>query len=229
MSGSCDRRQALERGLAGGDGGQALLHFAAVGLKVQCRHGLDDRACAGLRWPRATRWSARGRDFSSVQAWKAATSWPWLMIPFCSASSPKRRWRSAAAVMARLRAKALSPASPTTGTEPGREGNVATRVLSHAGSGGPSPPVHARRSWPDASSCVESALLNERTNLLLCWGLRTSLRTESPVVRVGPTTPKQIEPKLLRSIRRLARKFSKSLDHTVFELLSRLCQAVVVF
>ena len=28
---------------------------------------------------------------------EAATSCPWLMIPFCNASSPKRRWRSAAA------------------------------------------------------------------------------------------------------------------------------------
>ena len=38
-----DRREALERGLAGGDGGQALLDVAAVGLDVQVGQGLDHR------------------------------------------------------------------------------------------------------------------------------------------------------------------------------------------
>ena len=38
----------------------------------------------------------------SVQAWKAATSWPWSIRPFCRASSPKSRSRSAAAAMANL-------------------------------------------------------------------------------------------------------------------------------
>ena len=40
---------------------------------------------------------------------EAATSCPWLMIPFCNASSPKRRWRSSAA-RGNLRGTATSPA-----------------------------------------------------------------------------------------------------------------------
>lgn len=60
-------------------------------------------------------------DLSSVHAWKAATSWPWLMMPFWSASSPNRRWRSAEAVMARLLATASPSARSTTATGPGRE------------------------------------------------------------------------------------------------------------
>ncbi len=40
---------------------------------------------------------------------EAATSCPWLMIPFCNASSPKRRWRSAEA-RGNLRGTATSPA-----------------------------------------------------------------------------------------------------------------------
>ncbi len=48
------------------------------------------------RSPRPTRWSAKVRALSRVQAWNAATSWPWLIRPFCNAIRPKSRLRSAA-------------------------------------------------------------------------------------------------------------------------------------
>ena len=61
-------------------------HVAAVGLQMQRRHRLDDRPPCRREVPRATRWSARVFDLSRVQAWKAATSWAWLISPFCRAS-----------------------------------------------------------------------------------------------------------------------------------------------
>jgi hypothetical protein len=44
------------------------------------------------------------------------------------------------------------------------------------------PPAGRSAFW------AESALLNDRTEILLCWDLRPSLRTESRVARFGPTT-----------------------------------------
>ena len=81
--GLAQRRQAGAGGAVGGDGGQALLHVAAVLLEVNG----DERLEAGAAWravrsPRASRWSARLLDLSRVQAWKAATSWPWSIRPF---------------------------------------------------------------------------------------------------------------------------------------------------
>ena len=75
MSASANRGQALASGPAGGDGGQALLHVAAVPVEVRRRE--SPRAsgrCVESRWPSAIEWSARDRDLSQVQAWKAATS-----------------------------------------------------------------------------------------------------------------------------------------------------------
>jgi hypothetical protein len=34
-----------------------------------------------------------GRSLAWVQAWKAATSWAWVISPVCSASNPKSRSR----------------------------------------------------------------------------------------------------------------------------------------
>ena len=65
------------------------------------------------RSPRATRWSASGRALSRVQAWKAATSWPWSIRPFCSASRPNRRSREGSMVggiIVSSRAVRLTPA-----------------------------------------------------------------------------------------------------------------------
>jgi hypothetical protein len=66
--------------------------------------------CEGLRWPRATSWSARDRDLSHVQAWNAATSCACWIKPFCSASRPKSRWRSVPVAMGSLRAAACTRA-----------------------------------------------------------------------------------------------------------------------
>ncbi len=88
--------QALAGRLARGDGRQAPLDVAAVRPDVEVGQRLDHRRCAGPRWPIASRWSVSDRDLSDVQAWNAATSCACWIRPFCSASSPRRRSRSAA-------------------------------------------------------------------------------------------------------------------------------------
>src|SRR5262249_17971173 len=45
------------------------------------------------RAPCSARIAAMGRSLAWVQAWKAATSWAWLISPVWSASRPKRRSR----------------------------------------------------------------------------------------------------------------------------------------
>ena len=141
--GVADPGQALAGRAAGGDGGQALLGVAAVLLEVQGDQGLDARrAASASRSPRATRWSASGRALSRVQAWKAATSWPWSIRPFCRASRPKSRSRSAAmAAMGRASREAGAgggrSAPDVGGLRPGRAGSVG---LSHDGSAQAAPP-----------------------------------------------------------------------------------------
>ena len=83
MSGSPSRGQALARRLAGRDRGQALLHVAAVGFlrctlgqRLQTGTRRGSRGRRGLPGGRPGSWTCR-----SVQAWKAATSWPWLIMP----------------------------------------------------------------------------------------------------------------------------------------------------
>ena len=123
--------QAVADRPAGGDGGEALLHVAAVRLRRAGPTRASTAArCSASRSPRATRWSARGRALSQVQAWKAATSWTWSIRPFCRASRPKRRWRSAATA-------AMGRASGTSG---GGRGRPAPDV------GGRGPGRHPHRS-----------------------------------------------------------------------------------
>ena len=100
---AADPCQALLRRLTGRDRGQALLHVAAVGFQVDLGQRFQQRPLGGSQVASGFQVVGQAPDLSSVQAWKAATSWTWLMIPFCSASSPKRRWRSAAVVMGTLR------------------------------------------------------------------------------------------------------------------------------
>ena len=82
--GVAEPRQALAGRPAGGDGGQALLDVAAVRLPGgrAASASSSARLASASRSPRASRWSARLLDLSSVQAWKAATSWPWSIRPF---------------------------------------------------------------------------------------------------------------------------------------------------
>ena len=80
--GVADPRQALAGRFAGRDRGQALLDVAAVASRWRRPAPPAARARPRLRSPRASRWSARLLDLSSVQAWKAATSWPWSIRPF---------------------------------------------------------------------------------------------------------------------------------------------------
>ena len=69
--------------------------------------GRRARDRSSSRSPRAARCSAKGRALSRVQAWKAATSWPWSIRPTWRASRPKSRSRSAAmAAMGRASQKA---------------------------------------------------------------------------------------------------------------------------
>ena len=78
-----DPRQALPRRLAGRNRGQALLHVAAMGFQVNLGQPLQQRPLGGRQVAAALPGGRPGSlDLSSVQAWKAATSWPWLMIPF---------------------------------------------------------------------------------------------------------------------------------------------------
>ena len=51
MSGSPRLGQALAGRPAGGDGGEALLHVAAVGLDVHGRQGLDGGSLGGIEVP----------------------------------------------------------------------------------------------------------------------------------------------------------------------------------
>ena len=85
---------------------------------------------AALRCPRAMRWSARERDLSQVQAWNAATSCACWIKPFCRASKPKRRWRSAAtAAMKSPLSARPRPTGPATAAEPGRGGRRIGRII----------------------------------------------------------------------------------------------------
>ena len=80
---------------AGGDGGEALLHVAAVLLDVLVDEGLDRGSLLGVEVAAGDEVARPGAGaLSRVQAWKAATSWPWSIRPFCRASRPKSRLRS---------------------------------------------------------------------------------------------------------------------------------------
>ena len=104
-SGSPEPGQAAPRvGRGGGDGGEALLGATAVLLHVQRDHRLEAGRCSPSRSPRAVR-DARPASWPCRESTpgRRRRAEPWSIRPFWSASRPKSRLRSAAAVIARLR------------------------------------------------------------------------------------------------------------------------------
>ena len=78
-----DPRQALAGRPAGRNGGQALLGVAAVGVQVHLGQRFQQRTLGAVEVAAGFQVVGQGSSTCrSVHAWKAATSWPWLMIPF---------------------------------------------------------------------------------------------------------------------------------------------------
>ena len=148
MSGSPSCGQALAGRAAGGDGGQALLGVAAVLLEVQRDQRLDGGA---LRRRRGRRGRPGGRPAAGPcrgsRPGRRRRAGPGRSGRSAARADPKRRWRSAAAVMGKLRATASSPARPATAghRSPGTGASIAPRAFSHEHAGRAYPPIRPRQ------------------------------------------------------------------------------------
>ena len=100
--------QALADGAADGNGGQALLGVAAMLAEVQGDQRLDGGPLSGVEVTAVDEViGERVGPCRGLQAWKAATSWPWSIRPFCRASRPKSKsWSAAMVAMRRASRKA---------------------------------------------------------------------------------------------------------------------------
>ena len=133
------RRPARLRasGLARRHGRQALLDITAVRLQMNRGQGIEHRPLGTGQVADGLPGDRRGCvALSSVHAWNAATSWPWSMMPVCSASKSEEEMAIGGGHGEAPRHGIVpSTTGDSTAPEPGHAGSVASGLFSHGHTG----------------------------------------------------------------------------------------------